>query len=231
MTLRVASYNVRSLRDDAAAVSEVLATLELDVALIQEAPRFLHSKTKLARMAHDADLYYVCGGRSAAAIAILCSMAVTVVETHEVKLPKTRGYHQRGLAGAILNVRGVDLAFASIHLGLSREERARNVDAILPALRRFGDVPLIIGGDLNELAGDPSWNRVADGRQDTWLVAEQSLGEDTYSSIAPVRRIDAIFCPPAFRVLTAGVPEDLDAALLVRATDHRPVIAHLCVNR
>lgn len=233
--MRVVSFNIRSLRDDASAVAEIIKSLDVDVALIQEAPRFLRWRSKIAGLAADAGLFYVTGGRTAAAMAVLCSMGTNVVSAHQLKLPKTKGLHQRGVAAAVLTIAGPDgktskVGVASIHLGLRADERlehAQLVVKLVPALAP--DVPWIIAGDLNETDADPAWKVLADGLADAWVTAQTRLGELTYSAEHPQRRIDAIFCDRWFTVVRAGVPTELDALIRV-ASDHRPVFAELSLS-
>ena len=49
--LRVATYNIRALRDDGEAVVRVVRSLEADVVCIQEAPRFLFWRRRCHRLA------------------------------------------------------------------------------------------------------------------------------------------------------------------------------------
>ena len=63
--MRVLTYNVRSLRDSARDVADVMRACGPDVVCLQEAPRFLFWRRKLARLAADAGLEVVTGGRSA----------------------------------------------------------------------------------------------------------------------------------------------------------------------
>ena len=49
-TVRIMSYNIRSLRDDRAAVVRVIRDVDPDVVCIQEAPRFFRWRAKCARL-------------------------------------------------------------------------------------------------------------------------------------------------------------------------------------
>ena len=52
--VRVLSYNVRSLRDDPAAVARVVRACAPDLVLVQEAPRFFRWRKPLGRLAAEA---------------------------------------------------------------------------------------------------------------------------------------------------------------------------------
>src|SRR4051812_20005174 len=59
--LRLLSYNVRSLRDDAVAVGAVIRACEPDVVAVQEAPRFLRWRSKRAAMARRCGMVVATG--------------------------------------------------------------------------------------------------------------------------------------------------------------------------
>ncbi len=64
-TLRLLTYNVRSMRDDRAAVARVIRSAEPDVVCVQEAPRFLRWRSTCAALARTSGLVVVGGGRPA----------------------------------------------------------------------------------------------------------------------------------------------------------------------
>src|ERR1700722_15875969 len=102
--LRVLSYNVRSLRDDAQAVSTVIRSCNPDVVCVQEAPRFLRWRSKCAALARESGLVVVTGGRPAGAMLLLAALQVRVLEVADVLLSRKRGLHQRGVALATLEL-------------------------------------------------------------------------------------------------------------------------------
>jgi endonuclease/exonuclease/phosphatase family metal-dependent hydrolase len=218
--LRVLSYNVRSLRDDAQAVSTVIRACEPDVVCVQEAPRFLRWRSKCASLARESGLVVATGGRTAAAMLLLVSLRVRVVEAHDVLLTRKRGLHQRGLALATLALGDSQFVVGSIHLDLDAAERRRHVDEIV--LRTsLCKAPVILAGDINETPDGPAWQELAQRYCDGYAVAP-TWGEYTYSATNPVRRIDGIFVDPAITVVSCGVPE---VPGIERASDHRPVLA------
>jgi len=221
--VRVLTYNVRSLRDSARAVAEVTRACGPDVVCVQEAPRFLFWRRKLARLAADAGLEVVTGGRSAAACALLARPGLSVIDRRDVKLSPTRGLHQRGLAMAVLDVGGRSVAVASMHLGLTTDERRRHGPEVLTAVRSFG-APVVLAGDVNESPGGPVFTRLAAEFQDAATVVGDVA--NTYSATKPVRRIDAVFVDRAITVLACRV---LEGPEVERASDHRPLLAELAL--
>ena len=132
--VRILSYNVRSLRDDAAAVVRVIRSVQPHVVCIQEAPRLLRWRSKCAALARRSGLVVVTGGRTAAANLILSSLDVDVVTTRDVLFTKDRRLHQRGAALAVLRYGGESFAVAGTHLDLVAEPRIRHVGELDRAL-------------------------------------------------------------------------------------------------
>ncbi|RJK96880.1 endonuclease/exonuclease/phosphatase family protein [Vallicoccus soli] len=243
-TLRLLSWNVRSLRDDVGAVVEVLRDLRPDVVCLQEAPRFGRWRHALSELARRSELYVTCGGATTTGPALLTSLAVDVRGTYEARLSRTprlrHRLHRRGLAAARLRLRGAEWLVASTHLGLDAGERARHAAEVagrLAAWRGDGSAAVVLAGDLNEAPGGPVWSLLAGddavvpglGLRDARAAAPDG-GDLTFPARAPRRRIDAVLAGGA-RVDGCGVPEHLDPDLLARATDHRPVLARLTAAR
>jgi endonuclease/exonuclease/phosphatase family metal-dependent hydrolase len=218
--LRVLSYNVRSLRDDAQAVSTVIRACDPDVVCIQEAPRFLRWRSKCAALARESGLVVVTGGRPAAAMLVLVALRVRVLDAADILLSRKRGLHQRGIALATLEINNASFAVASVHLDLDAAERRRHVDEIIDRTSKVA-APLIVAGDINEEPHAPAWRALAERYTDAY-AASASGGEFTYSAVDPVRRIDGIFVDPSIEVVSCGVP---DVPGIERASDHRPLLA------
>ena len=221
-TLRVLAYKVRSLRDDARAVAEVIKFCRPDVVCIQEAPRLFRWRAKCAALARESGLVVVTGGRPAGAMLLLAALRVRVETSRDLLLSKTPGLHQRGLAVAVVAVPGLRVTVAAMHLGLDAAERRRHVDEVLAELARF-DAPVILAGDVNEEPTEPAWRVLADRCQDGFAVAPAG-GGPTFPAGAPSRRIDGIFVDPRLEVLSCAVP---DVAGVEGASDHRPILAVL----
>jgi len=212
--VRVVSWNVRSLRDDAAGVAAVLRGLAPDVVLLQEAPRLAFAGVANWRLARRAGLRRIAGGAPAAGNLLLVSRRVEVVDAHAVRLPKRPRLHQRGAVLAVLEVDGRRFGVLGTHLDLdpaARLDTARRLRAAVP-----GSPPLIVGADLNEEPGSPAWQALSAGLVD--LAHE--LGP-TFPQRAPRRRIDALFADPALVVERVERPDPGPV------TDHLPLVADL----
>jgi endonuclease/exonuclease/phosphatase family metal-dependent hydrolase len=212
--VRVVSWNVRSLRDDARGVAAALRDLAPDVALVQEAPRLWRSRAACRRLARRAGLHEVVGGRSAAGNLLLVGPGVTVRSAYVVRVPKRRGLHRRAAVAAVLDVHGRGLAVLGTHLDLDADARldtARRVRAAAPS-----GAPLVVGADVNDEPGSPAWAALSAGLVD----AGAGLGA-TFSVARPRRRIDAVLVDPGLVVQRCVV------AQTGPVSDHFPVVADL----
>ncbi len=216
-TLRVLSYNVRSLRDDPGAVVRVIAAASPDVVCLQEAPKWWRWRSRCAALARECDLLVVTGGLSAGHNLLLSTISVEVSATRDVLLSRHFGRHQRGVATAVCTVGGSTFRLAGTHLGLDAAERSRHAEEI-GALIGDGDGPVILGADVNEPPGSPAWAALAA------RLPECRAAGGTYPAAGPQRRIDGIFAGPAVRVGSATVLDSPDVRV---ASDHRPVLAEL----
>src|SRR5881227_1066636 len=104
--LRVLSYNVRALRDDAEAVSDVIRACAPDVVCVQEAPRFLRWRSKRAAIARKAGLVVATADRPGG-LMVMTSLRMHVAATRFTLLTKTPQLHQRAVCVAELVADGV----------------------------------------------------------------------------------------------------------------------------
>lgn len=228
--VRVLSYNIRSLRDDEAALARVVRACAPDLVLVQEAPRFFRWRKAAARLAAATELCHVAGGAPTAGPMILSSMRAHVERAEDLLMPRTPGLHQRGFATAVLRFGRARLAAVSTHLSLSPAERLTQAGLVLDRVAAMGEPHVVLGGDFNEPPDRPGFARIAAALQDAHAVAP--WGGDTTNQRPPLQRIDAVFCTPGVEVLGCGVPLGLPGvteADLRAATDHMPVLAALRV--
>lgn len=233
--LRVLSYNVHSQRDDVAALADVVRGARPDVVIVQEAPRRFRWRHRCAALADRLGLVVAAGGLPSLGNLILTSLRVQVHRTWCQRYPLTPGRHLRGAAyaecavGPARSVRSAAPAagearfvVAGTHLSTDPAERPGQADRFRRELSG-ARLPVVVGADLNECAGDPAWEVVAAGLTDVGLRA--GYGDRfTHPCSAPRRRIDALFVDPRISVLGYEVLDDERAR---RASDHFPVLADL----
>ncbi len=224
-TVRLLTYNVRSMRDDRAALGRVIRSAEPDVVLVQEAPRLLRWRSLCAELARISNLVVVSGGRGAGANLILSALAVDVEASTDVLFTKDPKLHQRGSAIAVLRARGARFAVAGTHLDLAPAARLRHVRELEAAIAEHvpADVPSVVAGDINERPGSAAWSALAERRRDAF--AEAGVGDGfTSGAKNPHQRIDGIFTDPRITIRSVHVVDHPDVAA---ASDHRPVLAEL----
>ncbi|MER5278944.1 endonuclease/exonuclease/phosphatase family protein [Streptomyces sp. NPDC002809] len=229
--VRVLSYNIRSMRDDCAALARVIQACAPDLVLVQEAPRFFRWRKSAARLAARSGLVVLGGGATAAGPLLLCSLRATVERTEDILLPLTAGLHRRGFATAVVRIAGTRIGVLSCHLSLERSERRAQAERLLETVDAMGVDHVVVAGDLNDVPSGQAFRLLAGRLQDCWAVRPRG-GEHTFPPHDPHKRLDAVFATDGIEVLGCGVPVGLpgiaDADLLA-ATDHLPVLAALRV--
>ncbi|MGV9773969.1 endonuclease/exonuclease/phosphatase family protein [Streptosporangium sp. NPDC003464] len=225
--LRVASYNVRSMKDDVAALGRVITALHADVLCVQEAPRFLCWRRRRRRLAASGGLT-VAAGRRPGGVAVLVGPGVRLLHGEGHLLKFFFGLERRAIAIAVVEAGGRRVAVGSVHLDLHEGARLHHAGEALALLRaaadRFGALP-VLAGDINEHSEGPSWRHLAGHLTDCYPVSPRGDGF-TFPARGPRHRIDAIFAVAGLPVLSCGGAE-ADPADLAAATDHLPVVAEL----
>jgi endonuclease/exonuclease/phosphatase family metal-dependent hydrolase len=231
-TIRLLSYNIRSMRDDRAALARVISRLEPDVACVQEAPRFAFWLRKRRWLARKVSLGLAVRER-AAGLELYAGPRTALLHRRHRLLSSVPGLHRRGLAMGLFDVGGSRLVVASVHLDLADGPRLRHAEEIVTELERARErflAPVVLAGDVNEEPGGATWDFLAERFQDGYVAAPAGQGA-TYSSSAPRTRIDGVFADPGIEVLSCGVPDEPELlADYPNATDHRPILAELRVR-
>ena len=221
-SLRVASYNVRDLKDDVAAAAGVVRAIAPDVLCLQEVPRHPFSGHRVAEFARRCGLMWSGAHRGSGGTTILTSLRVDVGMARHERLRVPRLQRERGYALASVSLPGhtaVDVV--SVHLSLDADERARHIGAVLGTLAPDG--PLVVAGDLNEGEDGRAWSSLA-GR-----LRPVTEPAPTFTARHPRHRLDVIFAGGPLEVLPHR-PVDLDRTRLVAASDHLPVWTDLDVQ-
>lgn len=233
-TVRILTYNVRSLRDDRAALARVVRSCAPDVVCVQESPRFFGWQRAARTMAASFGLSVVAGGANASGNLLLAGPNVEVDAAEVLYLEHKRGYHLRGMALAALRLGGSRFTVASTHLSMNLEQRVHQAGEVLGHLDGFAErnqtTSRVLAGDFNSYPGSVEWGILTERLADAWMVSPMG-DEFTSTGPNPYQRLDAVFVSRDVDVVRAGVPTDLiakaDEAL---ASDHRPVLAVLRIG-
>lgn len=221
--LRLLSYNIRAMRDDADALVRVIRGSGADVVVVQESPRFFRWRSKCAALARRSGLVVVGGGRSAAGNLVMSTLAVDVERTQDVMFSTDPDLHRRATAIAILSRQGSRFAVAGTHLDLAPEPRVRHVGELHAAIDRLvpAEVPTVVAGDVNDRPGSAPWQLLSSARVDAFAASGHPF---TSTAANPHQTIDGVFVDARITVTAATVLDSPDVRI---ASDHRPLLVEL----
>ncbi len=218
--IRVASYNLRGLKDDPAAAAEVVRRIDPDVLLLQEVPRHPLSSYRIADFARRCELMWSGRTRRLSGTGMMTSIRVQASDSVDRALPVAFGANPRSYTAAQVAVPGgAALTMVSVHLSLLEQERPEHAAQVLQEVAAdpvLGANPMVLGGDLNETVQGSAWQLLAE------RLSVASPQGPTFPAAKPTRWIDAIFTSAGLRTLPHRQVE-LDPELVVAATDHLPV--------
>ncbi|KIH98796.1 endonuclease/exonuclease/phosphatase [Streptomonospora alba] len=232
--IRVLSYNVDGLRDDADAAARVVEGCNPDILCLQEAPRLLFWRSR--RRTFDRSVGMVPAiSRRTGGLAVLYRPAagIEVYRIGHRVLRRYPGLRDRALALTALHVSGRPLLVGCTHLDLHPGARLHHAGEVVDRMAAFAAEnpgPSVLAADVNCRPGGPAWRLIAAGLRDA--AGEHPWGgEATFPAQPSRRRIDGVFTSGGVEVRRAGVPVDLvDPADMDAASDHRPVLADLVLR-
>lgn len=223
MAIRLVSYNVRKAvgldwRRNPHRTLDVLAALDPDVAVLQEADRRLGPRRaaiprRLVEKETDlcvADLAVndVSLGWHGNAILLRRGLEVTAID--RIELP---GLEPRGAVLAKIGANGGELIVVGVHLGLVRKWRRLQLDTIRQHLGEEAAARSIVVGDFNEWSPDAGLEPL-DGAYEV-----VSPGK-TFHASRPSAALDKAAFGRGVHLLDAGVDTSSRAR---RSSDHLPI--------
>lgn len=134
-------------------------------------------------------------------------------------------FEPRGALWATIEVDGKEVQVINTHLGLSRNERVKQIEALLgPTWLTHPDCasPRILCGDFNSLPSSKVYRRTCQTMTDTQNVVFGHRPKATFPSRWPLLRLDYIFTSPE---LTCTHVKVVDTPLARLASDHLPLVA------
>lgn len=217
-TLRVASYNLRGLKDDASLAAQVVRRIDPDVLLVQEAPRHPLASYAMTSFARESGMLWSGRTRLLSGTTVLTSLRLDAGDAEDRRLRVGLRENPRSYTLATVQLTGgTPVTVVSVHLSLVSEQRVEHVRTVLAEIEAdVSDQPLVIGGDLNEGRDGTAWGTLA-GHLD-----EVSEDRPTFPAARPHTRIDAIFARGHHSV-TQGDTALLEGMPLADASDHVPV--------
>jgi endonuclease/exonuclease/phosphatase family metal-dependent hydrolase len=238
--LTVMTYNIHQGRGvdgvlDLDRIADVIRSQQPDLVALQEVGRhwsadsdFRDQPAELARLLEMDDVYGANLDRDPPArgaprrqygTAILT--ARPIVDSEHLLLPRVSTENeQRGLLVLDVDVDGAPFRLYNAHLGVSGEDRAVQVDALLAATGK-ATVPHALVGDFNARPRAPGLAPLFDRFRDAWTACGEGDGF-TFPASAPASRIDYILVSPQLAVGRADVPA-------LPGSDHLPLVAELAI--
>lgn len=228
--LRVMTFNIHGGRPatgsvNLEAIAAVIRQLEPDLVALQEVHSYLpppyvfRDQPRRLRKLLGMELYF---GRTLGLGPVGYGNAILTreraVEYRATALPITRqrrGLEPRGLIEARVRAGGRTVRFFNTHLGLTPEQRSRQVARIVTEVRSRPD-PVILAGDLNAVpeSAELAQLRAAGLRE---CATDDAL---TFPAETPRCRIDHLLVSPHFQV-------ERCFAVDTTVSDHRPLVADL----
>jgi len=229
-TLRIASYNIRKAvgtdrRRDPARVLGVIADLNADIVVLQEADRRLGARPSalpIPEIEPQTGLVPIPVATNKASLgwhgnSILVRPALTVTDLSRFDLP---GVEPRGAVIADLVAGQTPLRVIAVHLGLLRASRRLQLSSLIARLSALDDTPALLAGDLNE------WSlRVGLGRMSHHFTI--FAPGKSYHATLPVAALDRIALDRNLVARGAGVH---DTAAARRASDHLPIWMDIAIR-
>jgi len=216
MRLLAVAYNVHAFRAGTRRVAAALEEARPDILFLNETG---YLGWALARFARRMGMSVASGLHGLRRIpnAVLVRPPWRIVEARVLRFPRPQRTVRRGAVVATLGRPGARLTAASVHLGLSAEERRRDARILTDALA--GREPVILGGDLNE---ERDGEAVAWIGERYWDAFERGGEGDgfTFPASAPRARIDFLFVSDGVRIERAWV-----GGGALTASDHLPIVA------
>lgn len=222
--LRIASYNIQKgmghdFRRKPRRTLAVLREMRADVVILQEADRrFGPRLSALPEEQIDrltpytpADLRVRPGSIGWHGNAILVRTGLKVVKTKRLALPH---FEPRGAVMAVVELDGDPLIVVGAHLALATRHRVGQAEALAEFAER-ADMPLVMGGDLNE------WARQGGGLGPLQSALEEHVPGATFPAFKPIAPLDRFYSCGGVR-LSTGVH---DTPMARVASDHLPILA------
>lgn len=194
-TLRVASYNLRGLRDDTDAAARVVRAIDPDVLLVQEMPRHPLSSYRIAGFARACGLLWSGRGFRLGETTLMTNLRVIATDSQDRQLPVSGriGTPQgilRSYSWSQVTVPGrTPVTVVSMHLPLVAEDRLAHVERVLADLWP-GDAaphtPSPSGGTTSDKGTSPD-DRSADAASPDPVLEESTprlvIGGDLNESV------------------------------------------------
>jgi endonuclease/exonuclease/phosphatase family metal-dependent hydrolase len=228
MTVRVLSYNIHGAkgcdgRRDFARIGRFLREQNIDIALIQEL------NTLRADRGADEHIAELRGGRFSHFVAAPTLQGTRgwhgngilsrfPIARHNIIDITWRGREPRNIVEAFVTTPGGPLHVVNTHKGLGYFERGRQIAKLNEVLATKSEVPLIVGGDINE------WQIFSAGLRKLNRDLRPLGTGPTFPTVWPLFHLDRMWCRPKGLVAGWRVLKTAETRLF---SDHYPLLAEV----
>lgn len=230
-TLRLMTYNIHHGEGldgklDLDRIADLIRREQADLVALQEVDRGVqrtHRRDLPAELARATGLHCVFSNNYAFqggeyGNAILSRWPIqSSSNTHYRML---RPGEQRGLLQVTVHAAGHPLVFMATHIDHRPDdaERWANIEEIERLARAYGQTPVVVAGDFNDLPESRVCRRMQSWALDAWSRVGEGPGY-TYPASQPRRRIDYVWIARGspLQPLRAWIPDS-------QASDHRPLV-------
>ncbi len=236
-TIRLLTFNIHhgegtDGRVDLERIARLIREQRADLVALQEVDRGVERTGRrdlLAELAQLTKMNYAFGKNidyqgGDYGNAILSRFPIIEQDNHHFKL--LRPSERRGLLRAVVDLGGKKLTLLATHIDFHQDdaERLSNVEELHQGLAEYGQLPLILCGDFNDVPGSRTHANVKNDFTDAWETVGKGDGF-TYSSTKPEKRIDYVFIKKGARLrpVAARVIES-------DASDHLPLLVEIKIQ-
>ncbi len=226
--MKIASYNIRKCigldrRRDPQRVLSVLSELEVDIVALQEADKRLGRRPSSLPIdlieRHTGMLPLELGGAGPSlgwhGNALLLRPDSSFADVECLDLP---GLEPRGAVIVDISLKNApSVRLVTVHLGLLRKSRIRQIAYIRDAVANRTRRPTVIMGDFNEWSASKGLGNLS---EDFNIVAPGK----SFHAARPVAKLDRFALSRDLYVRDAGVIDNISAR---RASDHLPIWADI----
>jgi hypothetical protein len=160
------SVDARPFGRDRGALARFVSDADADVACVHGGPHLLRWRSISAAVGRRSGLVVVTGGRTAGANLLLSTLAVDVLDVHDVVLTGGTRLTRPGAALAALRVRGSELTVVSATLLGNSAERLAQAGELQTVIDRLapGDLPAVISAEGSDRPGTAAWQALVENR-------------------------------------------------------------------
>ena len=244
-SLRVMSYNIRSGNGNLDATADAIRASAPDIVALQEVDVHWAERSsfvdqasalgeRLRMQVRFARIYRLPGASASEpprefGVALLSKYPIARWSNDTLTRLSTQEANPRpapmpGLLEATIDVRGTLVRVFNTHLDYRSDPHVRQ-QQVTEMLARIAEMsqPTIVFGDMNAKPDAPELQPLLHRLRDAWPSAGAGNGF-TYPAESPSERIDYVLVSPHFHIRSASVP-------VTEASDHRPVVADLVLDR